>query len=97
MVSTLALLLRGVALIVPKPSEEDILHFFGVIGAQTSQPDPNQTYQNRQDPTAQEILNLRYNKPQRKFSISHTKSSYPKFPPPNISEFFYQTSNIEDP
>ena len=87
MVSTLALLLRGVALIVLKPSEEDILHCFGVIGAPTSQPDPNQTYQNLQDLTAQEILQIvRYKKPQRQIFALHFKPIFPK----NSSHHMFQ-------
>ena len=64
-------------MIVPKPSEEDIQHCFGVIGAQTSQPDstrPARTYK-----TAQEILQIvRYKKPQRQVFAPHFKPIFPK-------------------
>ena len=67
------------ALIVPKPSEEDIQHCFGVIGAQTSQPDstrPARTYK-----TAQEILQIvRYKKPQRQIFALHFQRFQAIFP-----------------
>ena len=73
---------------MPKPSEEDIQHCFGVIGAETSQPDSNQTHQNLQDLTAQENIRLRYKKPQRLFPLPIYQAQLPKNSLNPVSEFF---------
>ena len=85
---------------MPKPSEEDIQHCFGVIGAQTSQPDstrPTRTYKTL--PLKKSFRLYATRNPSVKFS-PYISSHFPqKFLSPHVSEKSNQecATNIKHP